>query len=93
MRTNVYGQTINLLPDMRIRECLNNFESGVRDEWVIVDDGRSAGKYPVGTKKHAGSETVRDSEVHSQGVETIHSRNLDLDRRVLESRYQRCRGD
>ena len=30
MRTNVDGQMINLLPDMRIRECLNNFESGVR---------------------------------------------------------------
>ena len=52
MRTKVDGQTINLLPDMRTRECLSNFESGVRDEWVIVDESGLAGKYPVGTKKH-----------------------------------------
>ena len=44
-----------------MRECLNNSESGVRDEWVIVDEGWLTGKHPVGTKKHVGWETVRDS--------------------------------
>ena len=58
MRTKVDGQTINLLPDMRTRERLNDFESGVRDKWVILDEGGLAGKYPVGTKKHVGWETV-----------------------------------
>lgn len=45
-------------------------------EWVIVGEGGLAGNYPVGTKKHVGWETVRDSEVRSQGIETIRSGTL-----------------
>ena len=76
-----------------MRECLNNFENGVRDEWVIVDEGGLVGKYPVGTKRHVGWETVRDSEVRSRGIETIRSRDLDLDQRALESRNDKDTGD
>ena len=61
MQTKVDGQTIDLLPDMRTREHLSDFESGVRDEWMIVNKGGLTGKYPVGTEKHVGWEIIRDS--------------------------------
>ena len=64
MRMKVDGQTIDLLPDMRTRERLNDFESGVRDEWIIVNEGGLTGKYPVQTEKHVGWEIIRDSEIH-----------------------------
>ena len=93
MHTKVDGQTVNLLPDIRMRECLNDLESRVRDEWVIVDESGLAGKYPVGTKKHIGWETVQDGEVHLRGVEAICSRDLDLNQRVLESRPVKDTGE
>ena len=63
------------------------------DQWVIVDEGGLVGRYPVGTKKHVGWETIRDSEVHSRGIETVRSRDPDLDRRALESGNVKDRGD
>ena len=49
--------------------------------WVFtVDKEGLAGKYPIGTEKHVSWETVRDSEIDSGGVGTIHSEDLQVHR-------------
>jgi len=64
-------------------EYLGNLKHKVRYERVAVDKERLARKCPIRSKKHMRSETGRNSEVDSKEVETIHSRDLHVNRGAL----------
>jgi len=75
------------------RERPANFETRVRYEWVAGDKHRLTGKYPIGTEQHIRGKTIRDGEVHSGKVEAANSRDLDVDRRVLDAGYIKGTGE
>lgn len=54
---------------------------------MTVDKEGSTREYSLGTRQHIRLESAQNSEVHSEDVETVHSRELEVDKGALEAKF------